>query len=65
MFIKKEMELSLIGLQAAGKSSLVNVLTTGVFHEEMIPTVGPNAEQGWRGGSRGTSQVSEVENVTS
>ncbi|MEW5311320.1 MAG: hypothetical protein WDW38_003047 [Sanguina aurantia] len=40
IFIKKEMELSLIGLQAAGKSSLVNVLTTGVFHEEMIPTVG-------------------------
>jgi GTPase SAR1 family protein len=33
------MELSLIGLQNAGKSSLVNVLTTGSFHEDMIPTV--------------------------
>ena len=27
------MELSLIGLQNAGKTSLVNVLTTGSFHE--------------------------------
>lgn len=35
------MELSLIGLQNAGKSSLVNVLTTGSFHEDMIPTVRP------------------------
>lgn len=32
--------MSLIGLQNAGKSSLVNVLTTGQFHEDMIPTVG-------------------------
>lgn len=29
----------MIGLQNAGKSSLVNVLTTGSFHEDMIPTV--------------------------
>lgn len=36
------MELSLIGLQNAGKSSLVNVLTTGSFHEDMIPTVSRN-----------------------
>eukprot|EP00955_Chlamydomonas_euryale_P067868 359953-Chlamydomonas_euryale.AAC.5 len=33
------MELSLIGLQNAGKSSLVNVLTTGTFEQDMIPTV--------------------------
>jgi GTPase SAR1 family protein len=39
LFFHREMELSLIGLQAAGKSSLVNVLTTGSFHEDMIPTV--------------------------
>jgi GTPase SAR1 family protein len=39
LFFHKEMELSLIGLQNAGKSSLVNVLTTGSFHEDMIPTV--------------------------
>lgn len=36
------MELALIGLQNAGKTSLVNVLTTGEFHEDMIPTVGFN-----------------------
>lgn len=40
LFFKREMELSLIGLQNAGKSSLVNVLTTGQFQEDMIPTVG-------------------------
>lgn len=39
------MELSLIGLQNAGKSSLVNVLTTGSFHEDMIPTVSSNRGQ--------------------
>lgn len=39
VFFKREMELSLVGLQNAGKSSLVNVLTTGNFHEDMIPTV--------------------------
>ncbi len=33
------MELSLIGLQNAGKSSLVNVLTTGQFEQDMQPTV--------------------------
>jgi hypothetical protein len=41
LFFHREMELSLIGLQNAGKSSLVNVLTTGSFHEDMIPTVRP------------------------
>jgi ADP-ribosylation factor-like protein 8 len=40
LLFKQEMELSLIGLNNAGKSSLVNVLTTGSFHEDMIPTVG-------------------------
>eukprot|EP00959_Pyramimonas_sp_CCMP1952_P098960 2068718-Pyramimonas_sp.AAC.1 len=42
MFFKQEMELSLIGLQNAGKSSFVNVLTTGIYTEDMIPTVGFN-----------------------
>ncbi|CAG9461935.1 unnamed protein product [Pedinophyceae sp. YPF-701] len=40
LFFKKEMELSLIGLQNAGKTSLVNVLATGHFSQDMIPTVG-------------------------
>lgn len=39
LFFKREMDLALIGLQNAGKSSLVNVLTTGQFHADMIPTV--------------------------
>lgn len=42
LFFNKEMELSLIGLQNAGKTSLVNVITTGTFCEDMIPTVGFN-----------------------
>lgn len=45
LFFRKEMELSLIGLQNAGKSSLVNVLTTGAFQEDMIPTVGFNMKK--------------------
>eukprot|EP01018_Ginkgo_biloba_P034983 Gb_38097 [translate_table: standard] len=36
------MELSLIGLQNAGKTSLVNVVATGGYSEDMIPTVGFN-----------------------
>jgi GTPase SAR1 family protein len=49
LFFHKEMELSLIGLQNAGKSSLVNVLTTGAFHEDMIPTVGFNMRKVTKG----------------
>lgn len=42
LFFKQEMELSLIGLQGAGKTSLVNVLATGGYSDDMIPTVGFN-----------------------
>ena len=49
LFFKKEMELSLIGLQNAGKTSLVNVIATGAFHEDMIPTVGFNMRKVTRG----------------
>eukprot|EP00798_Chlamydomonas_sp_ICE-L_P020261 gene20261-27015_t len=44
-FWKQEMEISLIGLQNAGKSSLVNVLMTGEYQEDMIPTVGFNMKK--------------------
>lgn len=44
------MELSLIGLQSAGKTSLVNVLSTGDFKEDMIPTVGFNMRKVTKGG---------------
>lgn len=49
LFFKKEMELSLIGLQNAGKSSLVNVIATGAFQQDMIPTVGFNMRKVTKG----------------
>ena len=49
LFFKKEMELALIGLQNAGKTSLVNVVATGAFHEDMIPTVGFNMRKVTKG----------------
>lgn len=42
LFFNQEMELSLIGLQNAGKTSLVNVVATGGYTEDTIPTVGFN-----------------------
>ncbi|KAL1924267.1 uncharacterized protein VTP21DRAFT_7302 [Calcarisporiella thermophila] len=42
LFFKSEMELTLVGLQNSGKTTLVNVLATGQFSEDMIPTVGFN-----------------------
>ncbi|OIV94688.1 hypothetical protein TanjilG_25912 [Lupinus angustifolius] len=43
------MELSLIGLQNAGKTSLVNVVATGGYSEDMIPTVGFNMRKVTKG----------------
>ncbi|KAF5187010.1 Adp-ribosylation factor [Thalictrum thalictroides] len=43
------MELSLIGLQNAGKTSLVNVVATGGYNEDMIPTVGFNMRKVTKG----------------
>ena len=39
-FFKQEMELSLVGLQNAGKTSLVNAIATGEYREDMTPTAG-------------------------
>lgn len=50
LFFTKEMELSLIGLQNAGKTSLVNALSNGSFQEDMIPTVGFNMRKVSKGG---------------
>ncbi|KAJ3052273.1 ADP-ribosylation factor-like protein 8B [Rhizophlyctis rosea] len=36
------MELTLVGLQNSGKTTLVNVIANGAFSEDMIPTVGFN-----------------------
>lgn len=49
LFFKQEMELALIGLQNAGKTSLVNVVATGHFNEDMIPTVGFNMRKVTKG----------------
>jgi len=40
LFFSKEIEITLVGLQNSGKTSLVNCLTAGQFSEEMVPTVG-------------------------
>ena len=36
------MELTLVGLQNSGKTTLVNVLANGEFTQDMIPTIGFN-----------------------
>ncbi|KAK4284470.1 hypothetical protein QN277_001298 [Acacia crassicarpa] len=43
------MEISLIGLHNAGKTSLVNAIATGGYSEDMIPTVGFNMRKVTRG----------------
>ena len=42
LFWKEEMELTLVGLQHDGKTTFVNVIASGQFNEDMIPTVGFN-----------------------
>jgi len=42
LFWKEEMELTLVGLQHAGKTTFVNLIASGKFNEDMIPTVGFN-----------------------
>jgi ADP-ribosylation factor-like protein 8 len=42
MFFNKELELTILGLQNAGKTTLVNVLANNKFDEDTIPTIGFN-----------------------
>ncbi|GAA5991615.1 hypothetical protein JCM11641_001489 [Rhodosporidiobolus odoratus] len=42
LFWSSQLDIACIGLQNAGKTSLVNVLTRNEFSESMIPTVGFN-----------------------
>ncbi|KAF9580701.1 ADP-ribosylation factor-like protein 8B, partial [Lunasporangiospora selenospora] len=44
-----EMELTLVGLQNSGKTTLVNVIATNAFSEDMIPTVGFNMRKVTKG----------------
>eukprot|EP01048_Picozoa_sp_COSAG05_P014360 COSAG05_NODE_1620_length_4389_cov_56.700466_1_plen_1167_part_00 len=39
---RKELEFAMLGLQGAGKTTLVNVIAVGEFNEETVPTVGFN-----------------------
>ncbi|KAF9161583.1 ADP-ribosylation factor-like protein 8B [Actinomortierella ambigua] len=43
------MELTLVGLQNSGKTTLVNVIASGQFSEDMIPTVGFNMRKVTKG----------------
>ena len=49
LFFKQEMELTLVGLQNSGKTTLVNIIATGGFSEDMIPTVGFNMRKVTKG----------------
>lgn len=42
LFWNQELELSIVGLQSAGKTTFVNVLATSEFDEDTIPTIGFN-----------------------
>ena len=50
LFFHKEMDITLIGLQNAGKTTLIDVLTTGSFKEDQIPTIGFNVRRVKKGG---------------
>lgn len=49
LFWQKELELSIVGLQNAGKTTLVNTMATGKFDEDTIPTIGLNHRQVTKG----------------
>lgn len=49
LFFKTEMELTLVGLQNSGKTTLVNVIASGQYSEDMIPTVGFNMRKVTKG----------------
>ena len=42
LLFNKELELSILGLQNAGKTTFVNVLANNTFDEDTIPTIGFN-----------------------
>ncbi|XP_068714465.1 ADP-ribosylation factor-like protein 8B-A [Montipora capricornis] len=49
LFWREEMELTLVGLQYSGKTTFVNVIASGQFSEDMIPTVGFNMRKVTKG----------------
>ena len=41
-FFNKELEMAIVGLQNAGKTTLVKSITDGIYDEDTIPTIGFN-----------------------
>jgi ADP-ribosylation factor-like protein 8 len=41
-FFNKELEMAIVGLQNAGKTTLVKAITDGTYDEDTIPTIGFN-----------------------
>ncbi|KAI0074012.1 P-loop containing nucleoside triphosphate hydrolase protein [Panus rudis PR-1116 ss-1] len=39
LFFSKTAEITIVGLQASGKTSFVNVISSGQFSEDVVPTV--------------------------
>ncbi|KAL9655231.1 hypothetical protein ABK040_009006 [Willaertia magna] len=50
LFWKQELELTLVGLQNAGKTTLVNTISFGEMTEDTIPTIGFNMRKVTKGG---------------
>jgi len=48
----REIEISIVGLQNAGKSTLMSTLAEGGFNEDTIPTIGFNFKRMKKGGVR-------------
>ena len=44
-FFNKELEIAIVGLQNAGKTTLVKAITDGTFEEDTIPTIGFNRHE--------------------
>ena len=41
-FFNRDLEIAIVGLQNAGKTTLVKAITDGTFEEDSIPTIGFN-----------------------
>lgn len=50
-FFNKELEIAIVGLQNAGKTTLVKSLIDGTFEEDTIPTIGFNQHEVKKGNS--------------
>jgi ADP-ribosylation factor-like protein 8 len=61
LFWKEEMELTLVGLQNSGKTTFVNVIASGQFNEDMIPTVGFNMRKVTKGNVTIKARLGESE----